>query len=167
MNSKKWIAALLCLALLFGLCATAMAEGKKADEEDVDEIVEEVVRNTADMTDEEIREAFRAAAQEKGFKLTEKQLDSLLKLCRSTEGLNEKELNKRAETIGEEFERFLTETPEKFLKWIEDIEDGRYTWEDARNDVFTGIGSAAGAISGFFGGIANFFNSGTGSGTRK
>lgn len=167
MKMKKWIAALLCLTLLLGLCATAMAEEKKTEEENVDEIVEEVVRNTADMTDEEIREAFRTVAQEKGFKLTDKQLDSLLKLCRSMEGLNEEELNKRAATFGEEFGRFLTETPEKFFKWIEDIEDGNYTWEDAKNDVLTGLSNAASAISGFFGGVADFFNSGTGSGTRK
>ena len=156
MKMRKWTAALLCLALMLGLCAVALGEEPEPDR--VNEMVQKLLGNTADLSDEEIRGKFSEIAEKGGFAFTEKQLDSLVGICRSLEGLTEEELRERVELIGRNFYQRLMEAPEKFLGWLEAVENGDYTWKDAKSSLFGGIGKVADALSGFFGGVADYFS---------
>ncbi len=160
---KKGIALLLCLTMMLGLCAAALAEDKKAEnektKEDVfEESILELLGKTAEMSDEEIREAFRKAAEESDIKITDKQLDKIVSACRLLEKMNADDVSERIKLIAENFYNGLVEAPDKFLGWLENVGSGKYTLEDAKNSLFHGFGKAAGALSDFFSSIADFFN---------
>lgn len=164
---KKWIALLLCLTLALSLCGTALAEsGKPEDEQTDEEIMETRVRellgNTASMSDEEIREAFRRIAEDGKVKITDKELDRIVKICRSLEKLSSGDLGERIELMAENFYNGLIEAPDKFMSWLEDVGSGKYTLEDAKNGVLNGFGKAAGALSDFFGNLSDYFTGLTG-----
>ena len=163
MNMKKWIALLLCLTMALALCGTALAEsgtadGEQTDEEIMEDKVQELLGHTAAMSDREIRDAFRRIAEESDIKLTDKDLDHIVKVCRSLESLSSGDLSERVELMAENFYNGLVETPDKFMSWLEDVSSGKYTLEDAKNDVFNGFGQAAGILSEIFSGLSDFFN---------
>ena len=155
---KKLTAAILCLVLVLSLCVSAFAQGEEAEQATVTEMVEDIITHSSDMTDEEICDAYRKAAEEGDIRLTEKQLDALVRVTRSLEGLNEEDLRARAELMADNFYQGLKKVPEKFMSWLEDVENGDYTWEDAKDNLFNGISTAADALSGFFGSVSDYFS---------
>ncbi len=155
---KKWIASLLCMAIVFGVCGTALAEDREAKQDNILKKVQDLLGKTDRMEDSELRDEIRKIAEEAGFSLTEKQLDRAVKVCRSMEDLNEEELRDRIEQAEKAVEQRLGETSDRFSNWIEAIENGEVTWEDAKQGLFTGLGTAAGVLSDFFGGVADYFS---------
>jgi len=148
---------------MLSLCATALAEnGKTESEKTKEEVFEEQVQtlleNTAEMSDEEIREEFRRLAKENDIEITEKELDRIVKVCRTLEKVKTNDRKERIELIAENFYNGLVEAPDKFLGWLEDVGSGKYTLEDAKNALFNGFGKAADAVAGFFSSVSNFFD---------
>ena len=80
---------------------------------------------TKDMTDDEVRSEIRKLAKEYNIELTDLQVDKLLELCRSLEGLNVDELRqrindlantvKKASTIGEALSKFAESVKNFFV----------------------------------------------------
>ena len=161
---KKMAVMLLCLVLILGCCAPAFAENQKTDqpdqtdEESIIRMLKRLLENTAEMTDEELREEIIRISEKANYNITEKQIDRALEICRSLEGMDEEELRAWVDSFTEKLKKGLVDVPEQFMGWLEDIENGDYTWDDAKSDLFSGLSTGADSLSGFFGGVADFFS---------
>ena len=90
-----------------------------------------ILDQTKDMTDDELREQIRSIASQYNVTLTDGQVDQLLSLCRSLEGLSSDELKARVEQV-----------------------QGILTSLAGAQETVTGI---LGSIKGFFEAVGNFF----------
>ena len=102
--------------------------------------LKEMLNETANMTDDDIRETVRTIAERHKVRLTDAQVEQLLDLCRTLEKLDPDTLKKRVENVQETFQR-VEETKEQVVGFFESIKQLISTLEsfmEKLNDFFGG-----------------------------
>lgn len=82
-----------------------------------------ILNETVNMTDAELREQIKVIAKDYNISITEGQIDQLVKLCRSLEGLSSDELQKKVEDIQGTIKKLAgaKETANKFVEGVKNV----------------------------------------------
>ena len=82
-----------------------------------------LLNETKDMTDEELRAQIREIANQYNVNLTDGQIDQLISLCRSLEGLSADELTEKVESVQNTIQKLATaqQTASKVVETIKNI----------------------------------------------
>ena len=102
--------------------------------------LKEMLNETANMTDDDIRETVRTIAERHKVRLTDAQVEQLLDLCRTLEKLDPDTLKKRVENVQETFQR-VEETKDQVVGFFESIKQ-----------LISTLESFMEKLNGFFGG---------------
>jgi len=91
--------------------------------------LKQILNETAKMTDQQLRRRIEQIAGEHNVKLTERQIQQLITLCRSLEKLGVSSFPTSREELQDTWEK-VTETKDKVVGFFQSL---RETWESARN----------------------------------
>lgn len=97
-----------------------------------------LLSETKDMSDEELRAEVSTLATEYNISLTDKQIDQLLSLCRSMEGLDDEALKARVEDV------------QKALKTVVDAKEKMSKFSETMSRISESVKNAVSAIVDFF-----------------
>ena len=114
------------------LDATARELGTAIGREDSSGIIgdlKQILNETAKMTDQQLRRRIEQIAGEHNVKLTERQIQQLITLCRSLEKLGVSSFPTSREELQDTWEK-VTETKDKVVSFFQSLRD---TWESVRN----------------------------------
>ena len=75
------------------------------DTDDLFRDLKDMVGDTKDLDDAELKARIEAVAEAHGIHLVESQVEQLMKLCRTLEGLDASELRERTDELGEQLDR--------------------------------------------------------------
>ena len=91
--------------------------------------LKQILNETAKMTDQQLRRRIEQIAGEHNVKLTERQIQQLITLCRSLEKLGVSSFPTSREELQDTWEK-VTETKDKVVSFFQSLRD---TWESVRN----------------------------------
>jgi len=91
--------------------------------------LKQILNETAKMTDQQLRRRIEQIAGEHNVKLTERQIQQLITLCRSLEKLGVSSFPTSREELQDTWEK-VTETKDKVVGFFQSLRD---TWESVRN----------------------------------
>ena len=91
--------------------------------------LKQILNETAKMTDQQLRRRIEQIAGEHNVRLTERQIQQLITLCRSLEKLGVSSFPTSREELQDTWEK-VTETKDKVVSFFQSLRD---TWESVRN----------------------------------
>ena len=91
--------------------------------------LKQILNETAKMTDQQLRRRIEQSAGEHNVRLTERQIQQLITLCRSLEKLGVSSFPTSREELQDTWEK-VTETKDKVVGFFQSLRD---TWESVRN----------------------------------